>query len=379
MGAQEGVTAGPDHLAENGVMPVTIGTSGSTGGDTAGATGEETAETAATQLWLHVEGGAGAHGGVCQIVRLADDVLSQELDSFSASSGACTVEDVNGDGANEVVLDATDYYVFCYACGVRYIDYIVQRWNGAAIDPAFETVTLQPLPAAAPDALVGRNDELLRLAQGELWKAALELVDTPVGGVTSMVVPDDPLSFSLTISPTAAITATFEITVDAGGDIMGALPGAIGEALTGDTGDPSGVYNWNAALVRLVGEARRADAQASDHPYPLLAQVFYGDYPAAVDVMRVYTVSEVFAQPSLLVSGTVAAGWDESLAGWLTRTASSAIGVNGSWRRRTLCAGGASGWVAWRRRARATSRPTPCPCRRRPARWRSTRRCWLRP
>ncbi len=94
------------------------------------------------------------------------------------------------------------------------------------------------------------------------------------------------------------------------------------------TGDPSGVYNTNVALVQLVGDARKADAEAAEHPYPLLAQVFYGDYPAAVDVMRVYTVSEVFAQPSALISGTVAAGWDGALAGWLTTTASSAIGVN---------------------------------------------------
>ena len=68
--------------------------------------------------------------GVCNIVRLAGDVLSEELDNFSSSAGACQVMDVDGDGANEVVLDATDYYVFCYACGVRKYDYTVQRWNG---------------------------------------------------------------------------------------------------------------------------------------------------------------------------------------------------------------------------------------------------------
>ena len=60
---------------------------------------------------------------MCEIVRLAGDVLSQELDSFSPSPGACAVKDVNNDGANEVVLDATDPYVFCYACGVRLINY----------------------------------------------------------------------------------------------------------------------------------------------------------------------------------------------------------------------------------------------------------------
>jgi TolB protein len=59
-----------------------------------------------------------------------------------------------------------------------------------------------------------------------------------------------------------------------------------------------------------------------------LAQVFYGDYPAAVDVMRVYSASEIFAQPSLLISGTVAAGWEGTLSDWITTTTTPAIEVN---------------------------------------------------
>ena len=102
-------------------------------------------------------------------MRLAGDVLSEELDNFSASGGACQVMDIDGDGANEVVPDATDYYVFCYACGVRKYDYTVQRWNGTS----FDRLELQPLPAAAPEELVAKNDELLRLGlkQGKDVKA----------------------------------------------------------------------------------------------------------------------------------------------------------------------------------------------------------------
>ena len=166
-GTQDGTTAGPDYLNENSVLPVEIGSGGTGGGTTSDG----------TQLWLQVEGGAGAHGGVCNIVRLAGDVLSEELDNFSSSGGACQVMDIDGDGANEVVLDATDYYVFCYACGVRKYDYTVQRWNGTG----FDKLELQPLPAAAPQELVAKNDELLRLVQGGLWKAALELVAAPNG------------------------------------------------------------------------------------------------------------------------------------------------------------------------------------------------------
>jgi Tol biopolymer transport system component len=304
-GSQEGVTAGPDYLSEGAVTPVEIGPAGAT-------------TSSDTQLWLQVEGGAGAHSGVCQIVRLAGDELRQELDGFSSSPGACTVEDVDGDGANEVVLDATDYYVFCYACGVRFVDYAVERWEGQA----FAQVTLQPLPAAAPDALVARNDELLRLAQGGLWKAALDLANAPAA---TMAAADAAASSTVTV--TEAIRGESSLAAEAStSPVTGTL--AISPSVAVTLSDPSGVYNWNVALVRLVGEARRAEAEAAEQPYPLLAQVFYGDYPAAVDVMRVYTVTEVFAQPSLLISGTVAAGWESALAGWLTTTASSAIEVN---------------------------------------------------
>ncbi|MFN8466039.1 MAG: hypothetical protein U0X20_10830 [Caldilineaceae bacterium] len=303
-GTQDGTTAGPDYLNENSVLPVEIGPGGTGGGTTSDG----------TQLWLQVEGGAGAHGGVCNIVRLAGDLLSEELDNFSSSGGACQVMDIDGDGANEVVLDATDYYVFCYACGVRKYDYTVQRWNGKS----FDKLELQPLPAAAPEELVAKNDELLRLVQGGLWKAALELVAAPNGAsANAPVTATDELSGTASTTDTLAATGTVTDT--------GTLSATQGIT---PTGDPSGVYNTNVALVRLVGDARKADAEAAEHPYPLLAQVFYGDYPAAVDVMQVYTVSEVFAQPSALISGTVAAGWDGALAGWLTTTASSAIGVN---------------------------------------------------
>ena len=300
---QDGTTAGPDYLNENSVLPVEIGRGGTGGG---------------TQLWLQVEGGAGAHGGVCNIVRLADAVLREELDNFSSSGGACQVMDVDGDGANEVVLDATDYYVFCYACGVRRYDYTVQRWNGNS----FDRLELQPLPAAAPQELVAKNDELLRLVQGGLWKAALELVAAP-----SEARANAAITATGELSGTAVVTDTGSATGAATGTLTntGTLTGTQGIT---PTGDPSGVFNTNVALVQLVGDARKADAEAAEHPYPLLAQVFYGDYPAAVDVMRVYTVSEVFAQPSALISGTVAAGWEGSLASQLTTTASSAIGVN---------------------------------------------------
>lgn len=303
VGAEDGVSAGPDYLDPAAVMPVQIG--GAT--DPAGAD----AAAAETQFWLHVEGGAGAHGGVCEVVRLADDALLQELDGFSASPGACAVQDVNGDGANEVVLNATDPYVFCYACGVRLFNYTVMRWDG----DEFVEVALEPLPAAAPAALSSRNDEVLRLVEGGLWKAALDLVNT---SPTAAIIATDIVTTTDAVTSTAvtsiAVTSTDAVT----------STGAVTTTLS----DPSGVWDWNKALVRLTGEARRDEAERVEHPYPLLAHAFYGDYPAAVAVMRAHTATELFAMPSALVSGTVAAGWESTLADWITTTTTAAIGVN---------------------------------------------------
>ena len=334
-GLQEGVTAGPDYLNDGGVMPVQIGPAGNTAGDSA---------SDGTQLWLHVEGGAGAHGGVCDILRLADDTLTQELDSFSASPGGCEVEDVNGDGANEVVLDATDPYVFCYACGVRLVDYVVQRWDGQS----FTRVNLEPLPAAAPPELDSRNDELLRLVQGGLWKGALALAESPVTAGSPVLAPSAGVTATEAATATGTITDTGLITSDITGTVT--LTTSAGTTATASvTGDPSGVYAWNTALVRLIGEARRTDAERADHPYPLLAQVFYGDYPAAVDVMRVYSASQLFAWPSALVSGTVAVGWESTLADHITTTTSAAIDVNPQ----LAAAFFVRGWGEWLRGASA--------------------------
>ena len=70
-------------------------------------------------IWLEAQGGAGAHSGCYDLLRFDGKQLHSEVSSCSSSPGDSRLEDVNGDGTPEVVLDATDYYVFCYACGVR--------------------------------------------------------------------------------------------------------------------------------------------------------------------------------------------------------------------------------------------------------------------
>ena len=71
-----------------------------------------------SHTWLALEGGAGAHSGVFELLDFDGQTLRVQVNGFSSSPGVGTIRDVNGDGVPDVVLDASDYYVFCYACGV---------------------------------------------------------------------------------------------------------------------------------------------------------------------------------------------------------------------------------------------------------------------
>ena len=86
-------------------------------------------------IWLHLEGGVGAHSGVFNLLSFDGETLRTEASGFSASPDVASTADLNGDGNQEVILDATDYYVFCYACGVRLVQYDVLRWNRNRMEP----------------------------------------------------------------------------------------------------------------------------------------------------------------------------------------------------------------------------------------------------
>ena len=222
-----------------------------------------------THLWIQLEGGVGAHSGVYGLFSFADGALTQQLSGFSSSPGVAQLADLNGDGIEEVLLDATDYYVFCYACGVRRVEYTIHRWDGAQMTP----LLLAPLPDDAPAPLVELNVRALQLVEAGLWKDALATID---------------------------------------------------EALTLSVSDPSEVFTWNSAAIRLNAEAKR-DAIA-DSAYPLLAHIFYGDFEAAVGLIRDEAwVDGAFIPDTPLIVGTVAEGWEEALAEWITGAAESAL------------------------------------------------------
>jgi len=182
---------------------------------------------------------------------------------------------VNGDGQPDVIINASDPYVFCYACGVVKIGYVVYNWDEA--QGKFVDVPLQ-------DMLMGQsghpgraaNNEAVMLARAGLWKDA-----------APKIVEAQQIS--------ANMKSPFS-----------------NEAI-----------DWNYGIIKLTAAAMAKHAKNSG--YPLLSNVFYGDYAAAVDLMRPYPPAQIFTSTTPLVVGTVAEGWLPQLTQEITASATSAL------------------------------------------------------
>jgi hypothetical protein len=235
----------PDFLSEGGVSQVSI-------------------EPA--RVWLAVESGAGAHGGCYDLLSFDGTTLQSEVSHCASSPGAGRLEDVNGDGQNDVVLNSSDNYVLCYACGVRLMRMRVLRWNGERL----AETEVQHLPVSAPGDLRALNDRAVDLYRHELLKDAATAIDEAVS--------HSPLNQTVA---------------------------------------------WNRALIRLAVEARAEHAKESG--YPLLAHTFCGDYEAALKRVRAYSMPEIFAADSPLLVGTPAEDWRPELVQWITSTTTLAI------------------------------------------------------
>lgn len=225
----------------------------------------EQVQVAPGRIWIEVEGGVGAHSGVYALLSFDGATLRREAEGFSSSPFAGATDDLNGDGVSEVILNQTENYVFCYACGVRRWDFEVLRWDGSRM----VSVELAPLPDTAPAEARDANNQAIALAQAGLWPEAQ-----------------------------AAISQAIALAQDP-------------------------ALEWNATLIGLTAEAR-AD-QARDGPYPLLDNIFYGDYAAALDTMRPYAPNEIFDVAGPLIVDTVAHGFEFELQQWVTETTTLAL------------------------------------------------------
>lgn len=217
-------------------------------------------------IWLELHGGVGAHSGTYHLLRFnpENQSLTVAVSNFSASPGSGNTTDLNGDGFDEVVLNATDPYVFCYACGVYLIQHNVWRWDGSDM----VQVSLETLPDSAPSELRRLNNRAVELAQAGLWKDALAAIDE---------------------------AETLEV--------------------------ENATFTWNATLIRLTGEARR-DVESA---YPILTHIFYGDYDAALDEMRSYNPEQIFSANSPLIVDTAAEGWEKALSEHIIKSTNQAL------------------------------------------------------
>lgn len=232
--------ASPDYLFEGGVAQVEI--------DPA-------------YIWLVVEGGVGAHGGTYNLLRFDGSALHIEASASAANPGVGSLSDLNGDGMPELIIEQHDYYVFCYACGVRYLNFQVLTWDAA--NQRMNEIVLQPLPPSQQDnpAYPSAN-RAIELAQADLWSEALAQIE-----VASRLDAADAV-------------------------------------IAGD-----------AALIRLYHDAWQAEMEQT--PYPLLTAVFAGEYAAALDIMRGYSNEQIFSSDTPLIQGTAAEGMDQQVANYI--------------------------------------------------------------
>ncbi len=207
--------------------------------------------------WIAIHGGTGAHSGTFELLEFDGVALNSTVWWFSSMPGAATVVDLDGVDPPEIVLNATDPYVYCYACGVRAWHEVIYRWMDG------ELVEVPLAGVAADNQLVTDLTEVAALyAQADLWQRALDTVME-----ARAVDPDNAEVF------------------------------------------------WLATLIERVTGARLGDAGADQQPF--ITNVLAGEYEAAVALMRPYEPSVALDPAGPLVEGTVAAdGWGETTALW---------------------------------------------------------------
>ena len=219
-------------------------------------------------IWLVVDGYVGAHGGAFQLLRFDGVSMHVEVTGGSASPGVGYLEDLNGDGTTELILRQHEAYVFCYACGVRYLNFQVFTWDTAA--QRMVELNLQS-PAQDHPAYQAAN-RAVELARADLWSEALAQIQEA-------------------------------------------------QRLAGSSADP--ILAWDAALIRLYNDAWQAELNHS--PYPLLTHVFYGDYAGALDMMRPYSHDQIFSVGTPLIRGTIAEGYEQWVADYILGQTDAAI------------------------------------------------------
>lgn len=218
-------------------------------------------------VWLSVQGGAGAHGGCLELLRWDGQELSAVISSFSSNPDAGSVTDLNGDGQADLLLNNSDPYIFCYACGLQLYKARFFHWDGQEIVEAAP----RSLRGDHPADLRAINDKALELAEAGLYAYALAQIEQ-----AQVLAPADP------------------------------------------------TVHWNALWISHHLEASRQLALAS--PFPLLSHVFAGEWETAFDAL--WTIGlPVFSSDIPIRGRSAAFGFEQTVGELLVQYADNALAL----------------------------------------------------
>ena len=220
-----------------------------------------------SNVWLTVQGGAGAHGGCFELLRWDGQSLTVVISSFNSSPNAGSVADLDGDGQLDLVLNNSDQYIFCYTCGMKIYGALIFRWDGQ------DLVEVSPAPLTGDQAAALRvlNDHAVELAAAGLFADALAKLEE-----AEALAPEDP------------------------------------------------TVRWNAVWVRNYLEESRQLASTS--PFPLLNHAFAGDWEAAFDAL--WTIGlPALSGDAPIASDSAAFGFEERVGNLLASYADTALAL----------------------------------------------------
>ncbi len=181
------------------------------------------------RVWLAVASRGDAELECFDLVTFDDAGLNGAFNACSDTPGQVQLQDLDLDGAMELIVDRTDHFAWCERCGVVAWNLHVVYWDGAVLRETPFT------PVVGDSAAVARTNAALARAEAGRW------IDTYA--IVTADAPDP--------APVA---------------------------------DPA--VDWLFTSLRLTAERRAEQAQSG--AYPLLDRVFFGDYTGAIDVMRPY-------------------------------------------------------------------------------------------
>jgi hypothetical protein len=217
--------------------------------------------------FIEVQSAVGAHSGCYDLFNFNGFELNHLISNCASSPEAGEMVDLDGDGIKEVVLNWSEDYVFCYACGVRIARYHLWHWDGKNL----VEVELSSIEENASDDAVQYNNEAVMLANAGLWKEARAKIKRAV-----------------------ELNNTDNLSI-----------------------------HWNAVLIDLIAGKRELAVKSSG--FPLLNSVFYGDYKNVKDIMGSYRPNELFSNASPLINGSPAEGSEEVLYDWVNTFTDKAL------------------------------------------------------